>query len=184
MVIGLTGPNASGKGEAALYIKSKGFIYHSLSDILREEAQRLGIQPLRENLIDLGNELRRKNSASYLALCTIKKLSEKEDHIVDSIRNPSEIEALRKVNAFLLIGIDAPVEMRFRRSLKRQRPGDAQTLAEFIEKEEKENKNDSENQQLKKCLDMADTVIVNNSSIEDFHRRIDAAIKQIKPRKK
>lgn len=183
MVIGLTGPNASGKGEAALYIKSKGFIYHSLSDILREEAQRLGIEPLRENLIDLGNELRRKNSASYLATCAIEKLSE-EDHIVDSIRNPSEIEALRKVNAFLLIGIDAPVEMRFERSLKRQRPGDAQTLAEFIKKEKRENKNDSENQQLKKCMGIADTVIINNSSIEDFHGRIDAAIKQIKPRKK
>lgn len=176
MIIGLTGPNASGKGEAALYIKSKGFIYHSLSDVLREEAKRLGIEPLRENLIDLGNELRRKNGPSYLALRAIEGLSENKDHIVDSIRNPSEVNALRAAKGFVLIGIDAPLEIRFRRSLKRQRPGDAETLGEFIKKEEKENKNNSENQQLVKCLKMADAVIVNDSTMEEFHKKIDEAI--------
>ena len=58
MIIGLTGANASGKGEAAGYLKSKGFAYYSLSDILREEAKLRGIEPSRENLIKLGNELR------------------------------------------------------------------------------------------------------------------------------
>ncbi len=55
MIIGLTGANASGKGEAASYLKSKGFEYYSLSDILREEAKRKKIEPLRENLIKRGN---------------------------------------------------------------------------------------------------------------------------------
>ena len=94
MVIGLTGPNAAGKGEAALYIKSKGFVYHSLSDILREEAKKSGIEASRENLIRLGNELRRKNGPAFLAIRAIKGLRNTENHIVDSIRNPAEIEAL------------------------------------------------------------------------------------------
>lgn len=176
MIIGLTGPNASGKGEAALYIKSKGFVYHSLSDILREEAQRLGIEPSRENLINLGNDLRLKNGTSYLALRTIEKLSKKEDHVVDSIRNPSEIKALKKLNGFLLIGIDAPIETRFKRGLDRKRPGDAETLTDFINKEEMENRRDRQNQQLKECLRMADIIIINDSTIEKFHKKIDDAI--------
>ena len=90
MIIGLTGPNASGKGEAANYLKSKGFIYHSLSDILREEARNRKIELVRENLINLGNELRRKNGPSFLAQCVIKRLTKTENHIVDSIRNPAE----------------------------------------------------------------------------------------------
>jgi len=180
MVIGLTGPNASGKGEAALYIKSKGFVYHSLSDILREEAKGQGIEALRENLIRLGNELRRKSGPSALALRVIETLSETEDHVVDSIRNPSEVEALRKVKGFVLLGIDAPVEVRFKRGVERKRPGDAETLDDFIKKEEKENKDNIEGQQLKKCLQMADVTITNDSTIKEFRKRIDDAIRKNK----
>ena len=67
MIIGLTGANASGKGEAASYLKSKSFEYYSLSDILREKAGARKIEPSRENLIKLGNELREKNGSSVLA---------------------------------------------------------------------------------------------------------------------
>lgn len=180
MIIGLTGPNASGKGEAGSYLKSKGYIYHSLSDILREESKKLGIEPRRENLIKLGNDLRHRYGPAFLALCLIEKLSKTEDHIVDSIRNPAEIETLRKKGDFILIGIDAPVNIRFKRSLKRKRPGDAQTIQEFIEKEDRENKASFENQQLKKCLSMADVVIINDSTIEEFHRKVDEAIREIR----
>jgi dCMP deaminase len=181
MIIGLTGPNASGKGEAVLYIKSKGFIYRSLSDILREESAMLGIEPLRENLIKLGNELRRKNGPSFLALKAKEGIKETENYIIDSIRNPAEVEEFRKMDNFILIGIDAPVKIRFKRSIGRGREGDAKTLKEFIQKEEEENRNGSENQQLKKCLQIADVVVVNDSTLEELHRKIDEAIKQNKP---
>ena len=38
LVIGLTGPNAAGKGEVANHLEARGFRLHSLSDIVREEA--------------------------------------------------------------------------------------------------------------------------------------------------
>jgi dephospho-CoA kinase len=180
MVIGLTGPNASGKGEVALYLKSKGFSYYSLSDILREEGRRLGIEPLRENLIKLGNDLRRKNGSSYLAQKVIERLPKSGDHIVDSIRNPTEVKTLSNIDDFVLIGIDAPVKIRFERSLKRKRLGDAKTLQEFIKKEKRENKNDTENQQLNKCLRLANVIIVNNSTIQELYRKIDEAIEKNK----
>ena len=178
MIIGLTGPNAAGKGEAARYIRSKGFIYYSLSDILREESKKLAIQPTRENLIKLGNELRRKNGPSVLTHSIIKKIKKTKDYIIDSIRNPGEISELHKLDDFLLIGIDAPVEIRFKRSVQRKRYGDAKTLQGFIEKEEKENKSISENQQLKRCLKMADVILVNDSTIAGFYRKIYAAIEK------
>ena len=182
MVIGLTGPNASGKGEAARYIESKGFLYHSLSDILRDESKKLGIDTLRENLIKLGNDLRLKHGPSFLALRAIERLKKREFHIVDSIRNPAEAEALRAHGGddFILMGIDAPMEMRFKRGLIRRRLGDAKTLEDFIKKEGEENKNNPENQQLKKCLKMADVIIINDSTIEDLHRKIDGTIKKHK----
>lgn len=180
MIIGLTGANASGKGEAAGYLKSKGFVYYSLSDILREEAKLREIEPSRENLIKLGNELRKKNGPSVLANLAIKKIKGKNDYVViDSIRNPFEIKALRKLNGFTLIGVDAPLEMRFKRAVARNRPGDPETLEEFVEKENKENTGAFTNQQLENCLKAADVVIINDSSMEDFRKKIDETIARI-----
>ena len=178
MIIGLTGANASGKGEAAEYLKSKGFEYYSLSDILREEAISRGIELSRENLIKLGNELREKNRPAVLADLTVKKIKDKNNYVIDSIRNPFEIKALRKLNKFTLIGIDAPVKMRFRRAVARNRQGDPETLEEFIEKERRENINNSTNQQLENCLKAADKVIINDSTIEEFHKKIDLIIER------
>jgi dephospho-CoA kinase len=177
MIIGLTGANASGKGEAGSYLKSKGFQYYSLSDTLREEARAKGVEPLRENLIKLGNELREKNGPSVLANLAIKKIEDKNDYVViDSIRNPFEIKALRKLNGFTLIGVDAPLEIRFERAVARNRPGDPETLEEFVEKEKKENTAASTNQQLEKCLKLADKIIINDSTIEELHKKIDLVI--------
>ncbi len=68
MIIGLTGKNASGKGETANYLKSKGFVYFSLSDELREEAKEKKIVATRENLIALGNELRKNYMATLKSI--------------------------------------------------------------------------------------------------------------------
>src|SRR5678815_3787020 len=67
MTIGITGPNAAGKGEAAAYLVQKGYAYHSLSDVLREDLELRGIPPTRENLIAIGNELRTLGGAGVLA---------------------------------------------------------------------------------------------------------------------
>jgi len=177
MIIGLTGANASGKGEAASYLKSKSFEYYSLSDILREEAKSRGIESSRENLIRLGNELREKNGPSVLADFVVKKIKDGNNYIIDSIRNPFEIEVLRKFRNFTLVGVDASVEIRFKRVVSRKRPGDPETLKEFIEKEKMENIPSPANQQLGTCLKMADTIIINDSTVEDFHKKISAVIK-------
>ena len=58
MIIGLTGRNAAGKGAAADFLKSKGFTFHSLSDVIREEVKRRGLELTRDALIATGPELR------------------------------------------------------------------------------------------------------------------------------
>ena len=57
--MGLTGPNAAGKGEVAQLLTSHGYTYHSLSDVVREEAGARGLPVSRKNLVLIGNELRR-----------------------------------------------------------------------------------------------------------------------------
>ena len=47
------------------------------------------------------------------------------------------------------------------------------------EKEKKENASVSTNQQLENCLKAADVVIINDSSMEDFRKKINEAIAKI-----
>ena len=178
MIIGLTGKNASGKGEVADYLKAKGFGYFSLSDELREEANERGIETTRANLIRLGNKLREEFGANYLTRKINEKINDDENFVVDSIRNPEEINELRKNKNFILVGVDAPVEIRFERAVKRGRVGDAKTLEEFKELEQRENLKNKTGQQLDECLKGADKLIVNDGSIEELHKKISLLIKQ------
>ncbi|MBI3990743.1 MAG: AAA family ATPase [Candidatus Omnitrophica bacterium] len=176
MIIGLTGTNAAGKGEVAKYLINKGFAYHSLSDILREEAARRGLNHTRENLIQLGNELRKDGGPGILAKMLKGKIGNKD--IVDSVRNPAEIKELSGEPGFILIGVDAPVELRFQRAVKRKRQGDGFTLQEFKEKEAKENSDLPEAQQLNKCLELADARIINDKTLDVLYENIDKIIKR------
>lgn len=187
MILGLTGKNAAGKGEVANYLKTKGFIYYSLSDVIRDEATKRGLEHSRDNLINLGNELRQKFDPSYLAesinekIKNAKKISSKEIFfVVDSIRNPFEVKELMKNKDFVLIGIKAPVELRFERLLKRNRIGDAKTLEEFKVLEQRENLNSDTNQQLDATLGMAKKFIFNDGLLQDLNKKIDRLVEELK----
>ena len=41
LLIGLTGTNGAGKGEAAAYFMTKGYAYFSLSDVIRDKLEKL-----------------------------------------------------------------------------------------------------------------------------------------------
>lgn len=180
-LIGLTGLNASGKGTAAEYLKQNGFAYYSLSDIVRDYASEKGLDHSRENLIICGNELRAKFGPSVLAQKILEKIGTTgiNKAVVDSIRNIHEIETLREVPGFLLIGINAPAEIRFERSKKRGRIGFETDLQDFIDIEQKENSEDPNKQQLFKCLEASDIIINNNGSISELENRLEKELDAI-----
>ena len=174
MIIGLTGKNAAGKGEIADHLKSKGFVYFSLSDALRDEATKQSLDHSRDTLIRLGTEMREKHGNDILAKRINEKIKQnKGNFVVDSIRNPGEVEDLRKNDSFILIGVHADAKMRFERLMKRGRAGDSRTFEEFMEHEKKENNNEGAGQQLDKCLEMADKTIDSNGTIEEANKDID-----------
>ena len=171
MVLGLTGPNAAGKGEVASHLERCGFKLHSLSDIVREEAARQGFPPEREHLIRIGNELRRELGAGALATKILARLGQRD--VVDSIRNPAEVAVLRERDDFVLLGVSAQPERRFQRSLERGRPGDPETFGEFQERERQENSTDPGAQQLGATYELADRIVHNDGDLDDLRREVD-----------
>ncbi len=175
IVIGLTGPNAAGKGEAAAALRARGFACHSLSDVVREEAVRRGRSTGRDDLILTGNELRREGGPGVLAEFTVPKLGERD--LVDSIRNPGEVEVLRRVPGFLLLGVTASPDVRFDRATRRLGRGDAlASLEAFLAKEAEENSCDPAAQRLSATFALADLVVVNDGTIQDLRDKIGAVL--------
>ena len=174
MIIGLTGRNASGKTELSEYLKKRGFEYYSLSDEIREEIRRRGLQITREVLIVIGNELRSSFGAGVLAERILQRVGHDRNCVVDSIRNPSEVAVLKRRPDFTLLAVQADEAVRFERSRLRGREGAAQTREQFIAEERKElNPSDPVAQQLIKTQSLADIVIDNNGTVEQLHRRLD-----------
>ncbi|KAM9999669.1 hypothetical protein ACTFIZ_008111 [Dictyostelium cf. discoideum] len=168
-IIGVCGLNASGKSTICNFYKNKGFTVISLSDIIRQTLKERNSPETRDNLINLGNELRNKSGAGVLANLTIEKLNENTDYVIDSIRHPDEVNSFRnKFNKdgnkiFNLIGIDSSAETRFQRTQSRKREGDTKTLEEFMSVEKREMNNpDPKGQQVSKVLEMSDYKISNN----------------------
>ena len=177
LILGLTGANAAGKGEIALHLSRRGFTAHSLSDVIRDEAAARGFPPEREHLIRVGNELREEGGAGVLAERILARLGDRA--VVDSIRNPSEVAVLRRLPGFVLIGIEAPFEVRFRRARRRARPGDPETPEEFRRREEQENSSDPRAQQLKATFSLADHVVQNGGDLEQLHRAVDRLLERL-----
>ena len=173
-LVGLTGTNGAGKGEAAAYLRGRGYGYLSLSDVLREELAGRGLAASRDNLIAVGNELRKRFGPDVLARRTLAKVL--GPTVIDSIRNPSEVECLRGRPGFILIAIDAPIEVRYERAKARGRDESAASLEEFRAKEALELSGDATGQQLERCIAMADRLITNDGTLEKLRRKVEECL--------
>ena len=169
--VGLTGTNASGKGVTAAFFQEHGFSYFSLSDLIRKEIRKRSWEESRDNLIVAGNELRLKYGADILAKWVMQEVGEKA--VIDSIRNVKEVTFLKTQKNFILLAIDAPIEIRYERSKKRGRNESASSLKEFIQKENQELSGSETQQQIKKCMQLADFLIINDGTLEDLYRKLE-----------
>lgn len=170
MIIGLTGRNCSGKGEVAAFLKKAGYIYFSLSDAIRIDLQNSRKEVTRDSLTKRGNELRKEFGPAILAERILGIIPAHANAIVDSIRNPAEVEALRSRHDFFLIEVFADPKIRFERQKARSREGDPKTYEEFLRCEERESDGqDLIKQQLDLTAKLSDAVVKNEGNLDDLY---------------
>lgn len=180
MIIGLSGRNGAGKSAAVEFLRTRSFQVHSLSDVIREELLSRGVSEDREAMIALGNELREMGGAGVLAERIKGRLGLSQNHVIDSIRHPLEVDVLRAMSDdFRLIWIDAPLSVRFERIRVRNRPGDPETVGELERLEACELKNDNPvAQQLLAVRDRADEELDNSSDLEGLGSALEGILKK------
>ena len=183
MIIGLTGTLASGKGVVSGYLKGKGFVYLSLSDELREIAKEEKILITRKNLQDLGNKIREEKGAGFLAGLISEKIKNQQysKAVVDGIRNPFEVDELKKLKNFFLISVDASQEIRFRRIVERARESDPKTWDDFVKVDARDRGfGESETgQDVEKCMEKADFILINDRSLEEMQKKTEELFLEI-----
>ncbi|NCO18303.1 hypothetical protein COT60_03585 [Candidatus Pacearchaeota archaeon CG09_land_8_20_14_0_10_30_9] len=175
MIVGITGTLGAGKGTIVEYLKTKDFTHYSVRSFIVEEIKKRGLPINRDTMVLIGNKLREANYPSYIIEEIYKKAKlENSNTVIESLRTIGEVEALREKKDFYLFSVDADIEKRYDRILKRKIESDFVSFEEFVsnEKREMENK-DLFKQNLKRCIEMADFKFENNGTIEDLYKGVE-----------
>jgi dephospho-CoA kinase len=186
MIIGITGRIAAGKETLTEFLRKKGFVYLETSKMLAEELSKRGLEVNRWNMQNLGDELREKDGPGALMKMLLERTEKGKNYIFDSLRNAGEAEYLRNnVRDFVLIGIDAPLKLRFERILKRGKPTDPKTWEEFLKVDNRDFFDEANpmGQQVGRCIEQADFIINNDADLEKSQREIENIWEEIKEKK-
>ena len=202
--IGVTGLPGAGKGAFIDLLKprldDRGIETrcYSLSDVLRKEARSRGLAVERPVLRRIANELRRDQGSGVLSLMVVRQVRQELSElpadtplvvIVDAIRNPEEVSALRQAlgEIFVLVAVEAPLELLVERIAARARYDEPD---EFVGRKEaarqmilgESGKDEpAHGHNIARCVAMADWRVDNSQSIDELGTQIDNLLEEILP---
>ncbi|MCW5909299.1 MAG: AAA family ATPase [Chitinophagales bacterium] len=181
-IIGITGTLGAGKGTIVDYLtKHHGFLHFSVRGYLTKIIEQRGMELNRDSLVAVANELREKNTPSFIAEELFREAQQAgKDCIIESIRTVGEINALRKQGNFYLFAVNADQKLRYTRIVERASATDKINFETFAENEAREmNSTDPNKQNLDACMKLADFTFTNNGSFDELYRQVDEALQTI-----
>lgn len=177
IILGFAGEISCGKGTAAKYIVKKyNGNYHRFSTMLRDLARRMYIEENRDDLQKISTFFRQNFGEDIMSKVIYNDVKNDKQKIVviDGVRRIMDIRYLKDLQGFKLVYIEADMEKRYERIIKRRENTDdaIKTFEEF----KHDHKQESESQ-IKDLKKHADFVVDNNRTIEELYTQIDAIIK-------
>jgi dephospho-CoA kinase len=179
-LIGISGTNGAGKDTVGhILVDRFDYLFVSVTDSLRAEARRRGIEPARENLRIVSADWRREFGLSVLVNKTIEHYAEAvrdtRGLAMASLRNPAEADRIHELGGIVL-WIDADPRIRFKRvranAFARDRAAeDNKTFEQFIAEEQAEMHRsagaDAATLDMSAVKDRSDFTIVNEYNTTD-----------------
>lgn len=183
-VIGLVGPFGSG----CSYVANKigdiyGYELFSLSDVLRDEFKKeypKKKKVARKELQDFGDKIREEKGCHYLASAVCEKINQDKtkNYVVDSIRNPEEINFLRKSFAqFFLFGVFAEPDLRWKRVSEKYN-NDRRAFDEDDKRDS--NEGIGYGQRVTDSFRMSDIILLNNENIIEGNKNEELFLAKLK----
>lgn len=166
---GLAGTNGAGKDSVGeMLAERRGYLFVSVSDLLREEARKRGLPIEREVLRTISAEWRREHGLGVLVDRAVA-LAEQGGYkgvIAVPMRNPGEANRVHELGG-TLIWVDADPKVRYDRIFTRKRSAeDDKTFEEFLEEEriEMQHSGDEATLNMQGVKDICDIFIDNNGN--------------------
>lgn len=203
--VGVTGLPGAGKGAFIDLLRpllaERGIEtrYYSLSDQLREEARRRELPVERPVLRAIANQLRQEHGSGVLSLMVVRQMRQDLAAlpagtslvvIVDSIRNPEEVRALRGElgGQFVLVAVEAPLEVLVRRLASRARYDEPEEVVKRKEAArqmilgESGEGEPAHGHNIAGCVAMADWRVDNSDSLTMLGEGIQEFIREMVPK--
>lgn len=172
-VIGTVGLPGSGKSEAASVARELDVPVVTMGDVIRAECRDRGLDPATEHgrVARALREERGQGAVAERSLPLIEDALEGADRVlVDGIRSGVEVDTFEEAfgDAFTLVSIEAPFELRRERLDSRTRDRGQESLSERDERELAFG--------MDEAIDRADRMIENAGSLSAFHDRVRALL--------
>lgn len=183
-IIGVAGTNGSGKDTIGEYLQTKkGFLFVSVTDILRQEAKDRSLAVERENLREISAEWRRQKGLGVLIDKAVESAAGRNDSLViASLRNPGEADRVHELGG-KVIWVDADPKVRYERVIGRGRSDeDRKSFDQFLleEKAEASHSGDEATLSTLAVKEKADIFVDNNfSTIDDLADELDTKLEGI-----
>ena len=173
----IAGLARSGKDTVGDYLaEDYGFEKHTFSEVLRELLISEGIQPTKERMIELGDELRKEMGMDAVAKLLAPKIKRKRGIALVGPRSIEEIEFFReKFPGIIVVKVSSSEQQRIERN---KEEGSAEK-DKFFERDNKDMKRKG----FEKVLEAAQYELENFSTKEELYSQIDFLMEKLGQRK-
>lgn len=182
ILYGVAGTNGSGKDTLCQLLADRnGFLFVSVTDMLRLEADKRGLATEREVLRNISAEWRRESGLGVLVDKSMKYFEEQggmskyKGLVMASMRNPGEADRVHELGG-TMIWTDADPSVRYNRVFSRARTDDHKTYDQFLAEEQAEMSQSGDAATLNMAAVKAKCdVFINNYSddLEKFYSEIE-----------
>lgn len=142
-IIGLSGTNGAGKDSVGEMLAERhGYLFISVTELLREEARKRDWPIEREQLRTISAQWRREHGPGVLVIKAVEAYAAQKHKYkgvaMSSLRNPGEADELHALGG-TMVWVDADPKVRYSRIYSRQRTAeDNKTFEEFMGEEQAE----------------------------------------------
>ncbi|MEM3352641.1 MAG: AAA family ATPase [Saccharolobus sp.] len=172
----ITGMPGSGKSEFAKILKERKAKVIVMSDVVKKRYN-TDAKP-GERLMDFAKRLREIYGDGVVARLSVEELESSKYELVgfDGVRSLAEVDEFKRLlgDKVYIVAIHSPPRLRYKRIIERMRSDDAKDISDLIKRDKEELSLGIGN-----VIAMADYVIVNDSSYDEFKRKCNQIIDKV-----
>jgi Dephospho-CoA kinase len=163
----------SGKTLFANLLREKGFYVISMGDVLRKRYEKDA--KIGERMMDFAKRIREIYGEGVVARLSMEEITPTMSRIAfEGVRSLAEVEEFKRIGNPIIIAIHSPPSLRYQRMISRMRPDDSKNIEDLRRRDLDEIRLG-----IGGVIALADYIIINDSTIDEFKKRAEEVILRI-----